>query len=400
MWLHIRCAGNWTKKLYNFASTYALENGNPTVRKTEPLRVSQRKKSHMVQINLSHDAKDGSAGQVNIDLDQTDRQMSPKKPSKSVVRFKNSPKVQSYAQSDYQNDTVIAFDKQTKDEVQTKDDTIDINLEGMYDSQGSGNNSALSKVEGSVLIDAETGLEMTPSSQAARSPTDLAKEAEAQGNAANNNNSSLERIRKESTVKELEAQNSCDLNDHSDHDDELGYLKMYKRSNRICLGNMGLDECWRLKISIDGPYGTSSQAIFDSEHAVLIAAGIGITPFASVLQSMMNKFSRMNAKCHKCDTPINQNFLRGTDEEISIRKVDFIWVTRDQRSLEWFISLLSRMEIEQRKHNQNFLETHLYVTSAKRQSDMKTINLHLTLVRLLSASSLFLNPSSFSFNQS
>ena len=30
-----------------------------------------------------------------------------------------------------------------------------------------------------------------------------------------------------------------------------------------------------IKISIDGPYGTSSRNIFNSEHAVLIAGGIG-----------------------------------------------------------------------------------------------------------------------------
>lgn len=383
IWLHIRCAGNWTRKLYNFASTYALDKNKPAV-SSDPhacQRVSQRKKSHMVQISLGYDAKNGSAGQVNIDLaDQAAEKptTTPKKQTKTVVRFKNSPNVLE-SKEEYQNDTVIAFEKQTTTTT-AKDDTIDINLEAMY---GSSNNS---KVEGgSVLIDAETGLEMTPSNQMmvnrSLSESAKAKEAETLKSMANN---SLDRIRKESLTKELEAQNSCEFHDTGDHDDELGYLKMYKRSNRICLGNMGLDECWRLKISIDGPYGTSSQAIFDSEHAVLIAAGIGITPFASVLQSMMNRFSRMNAKCHKCETPISQNILRSADEEISIKKVDFIWVTRDQRSLEWFISLLSRMEIEQRKHNQNFLETHLYVTSAKRQSDMKTINLHLTLDAIFS----------------
>lgn len=38
---------------------------------------------------------------------------------------------------------------------------------------------------------------------------------------------------------------------------------------------------------VDGPYGTPTRQIFASEHAVLIGAGIGITPFASILQSIM-----------------------------------------------------------------------------------------------------------------
>lgn len=43
-----------------------------------------------------------------------------------------------------------------------------------------------------------------------------------------------------------------------------------------------LSQCY-----VDGPYGTPTRQIFTSEHAVLIGAGIGITPFASILQSIM-----------------------------------------------------------------------------------------------------------------
>ena len=43
------------------------------------------------------------------------------------------------------------------------------------------------------------------------------------------------------------------------------------------------------KVYIDGPYGTPSTHIFQAEHAVLIGAGIGVTPFASILQSIMIK---------------------------------------------------------------------------------------------------------------
>ncbi|MED6239497.1 hypothetical protein ATANTOWER_007163 [Ataeniobius toweri] len=42
-----------------------------------------------------------------------------------------------------------------------------------------------------------------------------------------------------------------------------------------------------IKCYVDGPYGTPTRQIFASEHAVLIGAGIGITPFASILQSIM-----------------------------------------------------------------------------------------------------------------
>ncbi len=64
--------------------------------------------------------------------------------------------------------------------------------------------------------------------------------------------------------------------------------------------------------------------------------------------------------------------------------MDFIWVTREQRSLEWFISLLARIEIEQQHLRQNsdkgpLLEVHLYVTSAKSAADLKALNIYLSL---------------------
>lgn len=42
------------------------------------------------------------------------------------------------------------------------------------------------------------------------------------------------------------------------------------------------------------------------------------------------------------------------------------------------------MEIEQSKNNDTFLETHLYVTSAKRQSDLRAVSLQITLDAIFS----------------
>lgn len=45
-----------------------------------------------------------------------------------------------------------------------------------------------------------------------------------------------------------------------------------------------------LEIYIDGPFGAPSSNIFRAEHAVLIGTGIGVTPFASILQSVRSFF--------------------------------------------------------------------------------------------------------------
>ena len=49
---------------------------------------------------------------------------------------------------------------------------------------------------------------------------------------------------------------------------------------------------------------------------------------------------------------------------INLRKVDFFWVNRDQQSFEWFVNLLSALEIEQAEQAGtmgHFLEMHMWV---------------------------------------
>ncbi|XP_016001235.2 NADPH oxidase 5 isoform X2 [Rousettus aegyptiacus] len=62
-------------------------------------------------------------------------------------------------------------------------------------------------------------------------------------------------------------------------------------------------------------------------------------------------------------------------------KVDFIWINRDQRSFEWFVSLLTKLEMDQAEEPQEgrFLELHMYMTSALGKNDMKAIGLQMAL---------------------
>merc|ERR1712194_674199 len=93
-----------------------------------------------------------------------------------------------------------------------------------------------------------------------------------------------------------------------------------------------------LEIYIDGPFGAPSSNIFRAEHAVLIGTGIGVTPFASILQSIMHRY--------------------------------------------WFVKLLSQLEIEQSEQDGvmgHFLDMHMYITSALQKTDMKAVGLQLAL---------------------
>lgn len=80
-----------------------------------------------------------------------------------------------------------------------------------------------------------------------------------------------------------------------------------------------------LVVYIDGPHSAPSSTIFSAEHAVLVATGIGVTPFASILQSIVARFRKRRSLGN-------------------LRQVDFIWVNRDYSSLDWFLLLLRDLE--------------------------------------------------------
>ena len=117
--------------------------------------------------------------------------------------------------------------------------------------------------------------------------------------------------------------------------DALGYLRMYKNQNRIQFNSLQCNDREDLqvisidresmnpsslshKVLIDGPYGAPSQHIFEADHAVLIAAGIGITPFASILQSIMCRYRNRRHKCPNCDYIWDNQ----ETEELSVKKVN------------------------------------------------------------------------------
>ena len=64
----------------------------------------------------------------------------------------------------------------------------------------------------------------------------------------------------------------------------------------------------------------------------------------------------------------------------NLKKVDFIWINRDQKSFEWFVNLLSQLEAEQQEQGgemNRFLDMHMYVTSALQKTDMKAVALQM-----------------------
>lgn len=108
------------------------------------------------------------------------------------------------------------------------------------------------------------------------------------------------------------------------------------------------------RLYVDGPFGSASEDVFKYETSVLVGAGIGVTPFASILKSI---WYRMNYP----------------KEKTRLSKVYFFWICRDFGSFEWFRSLL--MAVEQ-QDLQNRIEIHTYLTAKIKPDDMTNIYLN------------------------
>jgi len=76
-----------------------------------------------------------------------------------------------------------------------------------------------------------------------------------------------------------------------------------------------------VELYVDGPYGSASEDVFGFEVMILVGAGIGVTPFASILKTLA-----IQAKQDRLETPL--------------KKVSFYWVCRDEQEFESFRDLL------------------------------------------------------------
>ena len=86
---------------------------------------------------------------------------------------------------------------------------------------------------------------------------------------------------------------------------------------------------------LDGPYGSPSRHLFEARFAIMIGAGIGVTPFASILESIaLGRAGRLE-------------------------KAHFYWLNRDQYSFEWFAALLAQLESDEHAER---LDLHIHMT--------------------------------------
>ncbi|XP_070539712.1 dual oxidase 1-like isoform X2 [Ptychodera flava] len=108
------------------------------------------------------------------------------------------------------------------------------------------------------------------------------------------------------------------------------------------------------KLYLDGPFGEGHQDWNKYEVSVLIGAGIGVTPFASILKDVVHQSK--------------------TSAQFLCKKVYFFWVTRTQRQFEWMMDILRNIE---RDDESNLVDTHIFITQFYQKFDLRTTMLYI-----------------------
>ncbi|KAE8627752.1 hypothetical protein XENTR_v10007144 [Xenopus tropicalis] len=94
------------------------------------------------------------------------------------------------------------------------------------------------------------------------------------------------------------------------------------------------------KIYVDGPFGSPSEEVFNYQISLCIAGGIGVTPFASVLNRLLDSW-----------------------DGCKLQRLYFVWVCRDIHSFLWFADLLCLLHRKLWQENRpDYLNIQLYLS--------------------------------------
>ncbi|GAA6012833.1 hypothetical protein JCM11491_006193 [Sporobolomyces phaffii] len=107
-------------------------------------------------------------------------------------------------------------------------------------------------------------------------------------------------------------------------------------------------------LRIDGPFGAPAQDVFSNEVAVLIGAGIGVTPFASILKDLWHR--------------------QANGDVGELKRVLFVWINREAENFEWFNTLLRHLE--QAQTDSPFLTIQVYLTKPVDSDTLNNLAIH------------------------
>jgi len=121
-----------------------------------------------------------------------------------------------------------------------------------------------------------------------------------------------------------------------------------------------------VELRVDGPYGSASEEVFGFRTLVLVGAGIGVTPFASIMKSI--KLQHMSARMQLRGSGVNVRDAPAGG--LQPPTIHFYWLCRDMSEFESFKGLM--MELADSKELSDSFTFNTYTTG-----EMDLSKLHL-----------------------
>ncbi|XP_027353467.1 respiratory burst oxidase homolog protein B-like [Abrus precatorius] len=119
------------------------------------------------------------------------------------------------------------------------------------------------------------------------------------------------------------------------------------------------------KLSIEGPYGASTQDYKNYEVILLASLGIGATPMISILKDIL-----YNLKQQKdVEEGMVENGVKDKRKGFAIKQAYFYWITREQGSFEWFKGVMDDVA---EYDEDGIIELHNYCTSVYEEGDARS----------------------------
>ncbi|XP_004075854.1 NADPH oxidase 4 isoform X2 [Oryzias latipes] len=111
---------------------------------------------------------------------------------------------------------------------------------------------------------------------------------------------------------------------------------------------------------VDGPFGSPSEEVFNYDVSLCIAGGIGVTPFACVLNALIERW-----------------------QSFRLQRLYFVWVCRELQSFYWFAELLCALHEKLWQDNRpDYLNVKLYVTQKDSLQSMSELRYRPLAARL------------------
>ena len=133
----------------------------------------------------------------------------------------------------------------------------------------------------------------------------------------------------------------------------------------------GISEFEFPTIHVDGPYGAPTQEWQNYSSVVMIGAGIGVTPCASVLRDVLNSINTTGLRGRSSSMDLRRcQSRRAGGHECATTKVHFFWCTRDKDEAGWFreeLEAISKIDVD------GLLDINIHITSVDNQQSLSNL---------------------------